>query len=190
MAKKKETKKKLEPFKLTFPEFLNKLPEKINCVVCGKEFETCAKCFKTQTHGKGKTKWVSGAIAPFLIVGRITTMNQYPVACKTCSYKILRVAGQIPEKYDSKVFPQVYTGGMTFDEFKERLDSKTKKRYKQFICYKGKRDIPHTKALYDKYLAKACRAYLTKFPETPYNLKQLKRQLKSISLKSHPLEWE
>jgi hypothetical protein len=188
MAKKKNT--KIKPFEYTFSKFLDSLPEKINCVICRKEFETHAKCFKPITTGKGKNKLTSGAIAPFLIVGRITTMLKHPVACKVCSYKIIRVAGVIPERYDSDTFPQVVTGGLEVDEMMERLRSKKPKKHKWFIMYKKKKDVPHTKALYDKYLTEACKKYLKKFSETPYNLKQLKQYFKTVGLKSHPLEFE
>ena len=177
--------KKADAFSETFENIRNSLPEKIKCVVCEKEFETHAKCFKPIHHkGKDGEPFTTGAVAPFLIVGHLTTHLKYPMACKECSNKILRSAGIIPEKFDKEVFPQVRSQSFEPGEAIKALKGEIKFKWK--IVYKDK-SVPKTEKLYNKMLTEACIEYLKKYPYIGLSVDQLKKLIKNYH--SKPLDF-
>ncbi len=164
---------------------MDKMQEKEKCVSCHKKFKTYKKCYRPFKRGKGKKAFTSMRIAPNIYVGKLTSHHNPYVLCDRCSMDVLRFIGVIPDKHESKKFPQLHTGPMDPEQFFLELDGKKRTQWK--LDYRSAyKSAPNKKGLYNKLLFQACIEYCRRHV-TPYTPKGLMRVIKSH--KNIPLEW-
>jgi len=161
-----------------------KLQEKEKCIYCNKTFKTYKKCFLPFKMGKGKKKFTSQRLAPYIYIGKLTSHRTPSILCKVCSDKVLRFMGVIPEKHDSKVFPQIHSTACDPKDLRAQLMGEKKTKWQ--LDYKDIRNFTPVHPIYRKLLNEACEKYCKKYI-TPYTPKQLVRVIRSH--KNFPLEW-
>ncbi len=164
---------------------LENLKKEERCIVCKKKYNTNRKCWKPFKMGKGKKAPTSMRISSQIYIGKLTSYHSPYLLCGKCSNRILRFIGVIPDKHDSKVFPQLHSTSVDSEEFFKQLRGEKKTRW-QLSYKKAFDDVPNKKGLYKRLLAQACREYCSKY-QTPYTPRQLMRAIRSH--KNFPLEW-
>jgi len=152
--------------------------DKVICIRCKKKVcingdcaDRAVKGFKIGKNKKSNTF----SSMPFSLLSGMFIDSPYNVLCYNCDKFVKRSIGFIPEKWESKWFPQVYT---TWLDVKKVPTGKSR----WFISYKGKRDIPHTKVLVSKMLADGIKRYKKIFPECPHSETKLRRLLNGYKL--------
>lgn len=161
------------------------MKEKERCIVCHKKYKTYKKCYKPFKRGKGKKATTTMPLSPNIYIGKLTSHEEPYVLCDKCSKRVLRFIGVIPDKHDSKVFPQIHSQATDVKDFMDYLNGKKKTKW-QLTFKSGFKNVPNKKGLYDRLLGQACHDYCNTH-QTPYTPKQLVRVIKSY--KNFPLEW-
>ena len=165
---------------------MDKMQEEEKCVSCHKKFKTYKKCYKPFKWSKKKGVPTTMRIAPNIYVGKLTSHSNPYVLCRNCSFNVLRFIGVIPDKHESKIFPQLHSGPMDSEQFFAELDGKKRTQWK--LDYRSAyKSAPNKKGLYNKLLFQACIEYCKRHV-TPYTPKGLMRIIKSH--KNIPLEWQ
>jgi hypothetical protein len=141
---------------------------KILCIRCKKKVLIDDDCADRAIKGFGSNLSIHSNM-PFSLLSGSYIDSPYYVLCHNCDKFIKRSIGFIPEKWDSKWFPQISTPWL------DKKTAPSKSRW--FISYKDKHDIPHTKALVSKMLTEAIKKYKKAFPECPHSETKLKRLL-------------
>jgi hypothetical protein len=148
------------------------------CIKCQKKIIIPEQCLTHSIKGMkmGKSK-INNSLAslPFSFISGMFVDDPYNLLCDNCTNFIKRSIGIIPERWDSKWFPQMSTP-LSFD-----TSGKRKEKVKWTIRYK-KKDYPHTKQLQSKFMDEGVKAYLKEFPECPHSITKLKRLLNGYKL--------
>ena len=153
-------------------------PKCIKCQTSLKKIQgMCADAsIKGMKLGKSKVNNNFSSL-PFSFISGMFVDDPYSLLCYKCTSFIKRSIGIIPEKWDSKTFPQMSTPLLTNDKGEHDFNKKSK----WTIRYKGK-EYPHTKQLQNEFMDQGVREYIKQYPECPHNEEKLKRLLTSYKL--------